>query len=100
MLIIRMHWFTSLLMITIIGWNAISMVPVAHAMPQTVAGQVGQPVPTPVPEQAGSNTRNRNLLVGIAMGVALFSSSLALGIAVGIRRRIDRIAGPLPDEDE
>jgi hypothetical protein len=32
--------------------------------------------------------------------VALFCSALAIGIAFGIRRRIDRIAGPPPDEEE
>ncbi|HEX5692641.1 MAG TPA: DUF2330 domain-containing protein, partial [Roseiflexaceae bacterium] len=32
--------------------------------------------------------------------VALFCSALALGIAFGLRRRIDQIAGPPPDEDD
>jgi hypothetical protein len=52
----------------------------------------------PVPAPAGDRTRNA--LLALALGLAIFSSSLALGIAFGIRRRIDQIAGPPEDEDD
>ena len=50
--------------------------------------------------QALVDEQTRNALVALAMGLAIFSSSLALGIAFGIRRRIDQIAGPPEDEDD
>lgn len=53
----------------------------------------------PAVEQT-TDDQTRNALLALAMGFAIFSSSLAFGIAFGIRRRIDQIAGPIPDEDE
>jgi hypothetical protein len=43
----------------------------------------------------------KNLALPI-LGVALvvLSSSIALGIAIGLRRRMDQIAGPAPEEDD
>lgn len=53
------------------------------------------------PQQEQSvDEQTRNALLALAMGFAIFSSSLAFGIAFGIRRRIDQIAGPIPDEDD
>jgi hypothetical protein len=43
---------------------------------------------------------SRNALLALAMGLSIFCSSLAFGIAYGIRRRIDQIAGPPEDEDD
>ncbi len=56
-----------------------------------------QQIPAP---QALVDEQTRNALLALAMGLAIFSSSLALGIAFGIRRRIDQIAGPPEDEDD
>jgi hypothetical protein len=55
---------------------------------------------TPPKPETRNNQQGRNALVALAMGMAIFSSSLALGIAYGIRRRIDIIAGPPPDDED
>jgi hypothetical protein len=52
------------------------------------------------PAEQTTDEQTRNALLALAMGFAIFSSSLAFGIAFGIRRRIDQIAGPIPDEDD
>src|SRR5690242_14301615 len=46
--------------------------------------------------------QERRLAPGPIIGLicAIAASSLALGIAFGLRRRIDRIAGPDPDKDD
>ena len=54
----------------------------------------------PFAPQTLVDEQTRNALVALAMGLSIFSSSLALGIAFGIRRRIDQIAGPPDDEDD
>ncbi|MBK9711128.1 MAG: hypothetical protein IPO81_07275 [Kouleothrix sp.] len=36
----------------------------------------------------------------IGLILAIVASSLALGIAFGVRRRMDQIAGPPPDDEE
>jgi hypothetical protein len=51
------------------------------------------PPPDPAEEQ------RRNGRVALALVVAIVCSSVALGVAFGIRRRIDMVAGP-PDEDD
>jgi hypothetical protein len=48
---------------------------------------------------SAADEQTRNALVALAMGLAIFCSSLAFGIAYGIRRKIDQIAGP-PEEEE
>jgi hypothetical protein len=60
-----------------------------------VSGVAQEPPP---PQPAGE--QRRNALVALAAGIAIFCSSAALGIAFGIRRRIDSIAGPPDDEDD
>jgi hypothetical protein len=52
------------------------------------------------PPKRRADQQTRDVLFALAMGLAIFSSSLALGIAYGIRRRIDQIAGPPDDEDD
>ena len=50
--------------------------------------------------QPGDRDQARRLSAGPVIGLicAIAASSVALGIAFGIRRRIDRIAGPDPDK--
>jgi hypothetical protein len=52
------------------------------------------------PPKRRADQQTRDVLFALAMGLAIFSSSLALGIAYGIRRRIDQIAGPPDDDDD
>jgi hypothetical protein len=52
------------------------------------------------PPKRRADQQTRDVLFALAMGLAIFLSSLALGIAYGIRRRIDQIAGPPDDEDD
>ncbi|MDZ4720408.1 MAG: hypothetical protein SH847_18295 [Roseiflexaceae bacterium] len=68
-----------------------------RSIPTTATIQVGIQQ-TPPPERR-PDQQTRDALLALAMGLAIFSSSLALGIAYGIRRRIDQIAGP-PDHDD
>jgi hypothetical protein len=70
--------------------------PPALAGAPGMAAAPAQEAPTPQPDAE----RRQNGLVALALVVAIFSSSLALGIAFGIRRRIDMLAGPPDDEDE
>ena len=55
------------------------------------------PQATPTPSGAG-----RQLSAGPVVGLicAFVASTLALGVAVGVRRRIDKVAGPPPDEED
>lgn len=52
-----------------------------------------------LPENAG---QDRPLSPGPIIGLicAIVASSVALGVAFGLRRRIDRIAGPDPDKPD
>jgi hypothetical protein len=58
-----------------------------------VAALLAQQSPAPATDQT------RNALLALAIGGAAVLSSLAFGIAMGIRRQIDQIAPP-EDEDE
>jgi hypothetical protein len=51
---------------------------------------------------AGGQDGEQRLSAGPVIGLicAIAASSLALGIAFGLRRRIDRIAGPDPDKED
>jgi hypothetical protein len=51
---------------------------------------------------AGGADGEQRLSAGPVIGLicAIAASSLALGLAFGLRRRIDRIAGPDPDKEE
>jgi hypothetical protein len=49
---------------------------------------------------SATEEQTRNALVALAMGLAIFCSSLAFGVAYGIRRKIDQIAGPPEEEDD
>ena len=44
--------------------------------------------------------QGRNMRVAIFLIISIVTSSLSLGIAFGIRRRIDQIGGPIEDEDD
>jgi hypothetical protein len=52
---------------------------------------------TPAPGAAGVPLSPGAVL---GLGLAIMSSMIALGLAFGIRRQIDRVAPPPPDEDE
>lgn len=56
-------------------------------------------VPQATPGPSGAPAR---LSAGPILGLvcAFVASTIALGVAVGLRRRIDRIAGPPPDEED
>ena len=61
---------------------------------------VGTPAdPQATPGPSGAPAR---LSAGPILGLvcAFVASTIALGVAVGLRRRIDRIAGPPPDEED
>jgi hypothetical protein len=51
---------------------------------------------------AGGQDGEQRLSAGPVIGLicAIAASSLALGLAFGLRRRIDRIAGPDPDKED
>ena len=71
---------------------------VASDRPQR--GESGVPIvlqATPVPAGTGGRL-SAGPILGLAC--AFVASTLALGIAFGIRRRIDKIAGPPPDEED
>lgn len=44
--------------------------------------------------------QGRNMRVAIFLIISIVTSSLSLGIAFGIRKRIDQIGGPVEDEDD
>jgi hypothetical protein len=48
--------------------------------------------------QDGETRLSAGPVIGLICAIA--ASSLALGIAFGLRRRIDRIAGPDPDQED
>lgn len=52
---------------------------------------------TPAPGGGAGTRISAGAVLGVAL--ALVASALALGIAFGLRRRMDRIAGPTPDEN-
>jgi hypothetical protein len=71
------------------------------------ADAAGRPAPAPASSLAQEPTPappadegRRNGLVALALVLGIASSSLALGIAFGIRRRIDMLAGPPPDDED
>ena len=69
--------------------------PLAQAATPTPAGSATPPQPGPGPTTRG--------MVGPIIGVVLvfMASAVAFGFAMGLRRRINEIAGPDPDpEDE
>jgi hypothetical protein len=76
-------------------WNT----PAGFYPEPSLAQQVVQ-AEEPPGDQKRVDNATRNAVLGLAMGLSLFFSSLAFGIAYGIRRRIDQIAGPPPEEDE
>ncbi|HEU5101571.1 MAG TPA: hypothetical protein VFU22_21260 [Roseiflexaceae bacterium] len=53
-------------------------------------------------QNTSQNDQPRRLSPGAVLGLicAVTASSLALGLAFGLRRRIDRIAGPNPDKED
>jgi hypothetical protein len=65
---------------------------------QQVAGMRGGHAAT-VPAQDGDRSRVSPAAI-IGLGLAFASSAIALGIAFGIRRRIDRLVPPPDDEEE
>jgi hypothetical protein len=76
--------------------NPIDMIVVRSLESSTMVQVETQQAPPP---ERRPDQQTRDALLALAMGLAIFSSSLALGIAYGIRRRIDQIAGP-PDNDD
>ena len=71
--------------------GATSPIAVPGASPSTFARRAGMP---------DSVDQERRLSAGSIIGLicAIAASSIALGIAFGLRRRIDRIAGPDPEK--
>jgi hypothetical protein len=58
------------------------------------------PISQEPPPPQNSADQTHSALVALALGVAILCSSAALGIAYGIRRRIDMLAGPPDDDDD
>ena|SRR5581483_11598565 len=65
---------------------------------QTRLGQQASATPTPTANTAPLGRSMAGPILGVAL--VFLASTLALGFALGLRKRINAIAGPDPDEEE
>jgi hypothetical protein len=69
-----------------------------HAPAQIRPGQQVGATPTPTANAAPLGRSMAGPIIGVAL--VFLASTLALGIALGLSRRIAAVAGPNPDEEE
>ena len=70
------------------------------AEPGGAATQVQAASSQPTPPADGGAERRLSAGPIVGLIVAFLASTIALGVAFGVRRRIDRIAGPDPEQDD
>ena len=77
------------------GWAAVAS---QHAPAQIPLAQQASATPTPTANAAPLGRSMAGPILGVAL--VFLASTLALGFALGLRKRINAIAGPDPDEEE
>jgi len=100
-----MHWklvFVAAVTLTLaaaLGLSALALAQPAHGVPANVALPASSIFAPPLARPDGLD-QERHLSPGPIIGLicAIVASSVALGVAFGLRRRIDQIAGSDPDK--